>query len=371
MNLRGMLLSGALAGLGLVGVEVLSRTLWQKLDSRRGLRLTHQIRRDWLADLPADRLSPMVQVPYGLYWNRPQVLDSNGVHQTNERGYRQGPRATAVPKPPGCVRILVLGGSTTFSDRGATAPRDSWPARLETSLQGLGTGGETIEVINAGLNYALSSELLIHFILLGSKLDPDIVIWEGPGNDWLPAASGDYSDDYRVTRSPGSYPQPRFGERAVIRHSYIARLLLAMWLRKTPSTGLIALERPGVDWDDPKTAQAIRSSSFEPFRSNLETLADLCTARRIPLVLVPFIIGSVESQVGHRSREFFEAQASAIRRLNQIMEDVAAGYGSGVTFLGSAPSLPDDLFVDGVHLNPEGEDLKAGWISQAVTQLLS
>ena len=156
-SLSGVMVKGAVAGLGLAAVEMAARVLWRKLDSRRGLRLTHQIRRDWLADLPADRLSPMIQVPYGLYWNRPQSLDGNGVQQTNEYGYRQGSTPTAVPKPPGRIRVLALGGSTTFSDRGASAPKDAWPARLETSLQDLDTGMETVEVVNAGLNYALSS----------------------------------------------------------------------------------------------------------------------------------------------------------------------------------------------------------------------
>jgi lysophospholipase L1-like esterase len=349
--------------------EIAAKSVWGKLDARRGLQMTHQIRRDWLVDLPENRKGGMVQLPYGLYWNRPFREDDDGVQQTNQLGYRQGAQATITPKPCGCTRILALGSSTTFSDRGCT-PDEAWPAQLEVQLNCEGTGPGYTEVINAGLNYALSTELLIHFVLLGSALEPDLVIWEGPGNDWLPAACGDESYDYRATRAAGNYPRPRAGEKAVIRRSYLARLLLAVWLRVTPSTGLIALEPEHLSFHDLAAIERMRTSSFEPFRRNLVTLCDLCTSRGVPLVLVPFLTGSLESKAGTRSRAFVEAQSLAEERLNQIMADVSYEYPDGVVYLDGLPSIPDELFIDGTHLKPEGEKIKAQWIKESLLAIM-
>lgn len=366
----------ASTSLGLVGAlvvaEVGSRILWQVLDKKRGLRLTHQIRRDWLTDLPECRMSSLVPVPYGLYWNRSRHVDAEGRHQTNSLGYRQGAEETIVPKPEETFRILVLGSSTTFSDAGAPLPSDAWPAKLKSHLPGPPPGFDRVEVLNAGLNYALSTELLMHLMLVGLHVEPDMVVWEGPGNDWLPAAVGDTSPDYRGTRVPGEYPRPRFGERALVKRSFLARLILALWLRATRSTGLISLEPEGVDWSSKELADRIRNDPFDTFRRNVELVAEVCQARNIPLLLIPFTTGTTKSQLlsGLRSHDFLEARASATRRLNQVMAEVAAEHPGNTTYLAQEQPIPDHLYLDGTHLLPEGEGLKAAWVAYAVARVI-
>ena len=288
----------------------------------------------------------------------------------NSKGYRQGNPDTAVPKPAGCTRILVLGSSTTYSDAGAPSPQDAWPHRLQLTLASEFTGSDEIEVVNAGLNYAMSPELLIHFLLVGLTLEPDIVVWEGPGNDWLPAAVGDTSSDYRETRSPGEFPRPRFGEKTLVRLSGTARLLLGLWLRATRSTGMISLEPRGIDWSSPAVAERISRDPYLPYRNHLTIVAEICTSREIPLLLVPFITGSEKSQSGSRPAPLLAAQAVATNRLNDIMSEVAANATGEVMYLNSAASIPDALFVDGTHLNPEGEEVKARWIANALGPVL-
>lgn len=353
------------------GGELAARTIWHQLDKKRGLRLTHQIRRDWLDDLPPARESSVVSIPYGLYWNRPGQVDAQGRLQTNSLGYRQGGLETVVPKPSGTFRVLVLGSSTTFSDAGTPSPLDAWPAKLETALPGPPNGFDRIEVVNAGLNYALSAELLIHLMFVGLAVEPDMIVWEGPGNDWLPAAVGDVSPDYRQTRAPGVYPRPRFGEKSLVRRSYLARLILALWLRATPSTGLVSLEPPGVDWSSSEVLERMRTDPFTRFRRNMELVADVCRVRGIPLLLVPFTTGSIERQLlsGSRTRAFLEAQASATRRLNSHLSDVAAEHAHNTTYLSQPLVIPDGLYLDGTHLLPEGEALKAAWVASAVLEL--
>lgn len=367
-NRRGLVLESLAA---LVIGEATARAAWSVLDGRRGLRLTHQIRREWLNDLPPNRRSSVVSIPYGLYWNRPSHVDAEGGLQTNSLGYRQGGLETVVPKPQGIFRILVLGSSTTFSDAGAPSPQDAWPAKLEAALPRPPKGFDRIEVLNAGLNYALSAELLIHLMFVGLETEPDMVVWEGPGNDWLPAAVGDESPDYRETRAPGVYPRPRFGEKSLVRRSYLARLILALWLRATPSTGLVSLEPPGVDWSSSEVLERMRTDPFTRFRRNMELVADICRVRGIPLLLVPFTTGSIECQLltGSRTRAFLEAQASATSRLNSLLSYVASEHAHNTTYLSRPLVIPDGLYLDGTHLLPEGEALKAAWVASAVMEL--
>jgi lysophospholipase L1-like esterase len=61
------------------------------------------------------------------------------------RGYRGGD--FAVPKPPGTMRVVILGGSAAF-DPSAAANRD-WPSRAEAILHDRGL--RSVEVLNAGI----------------------------------------------------------------------------------------------------------------------------------------------------------------------------------------------------------------------------
>lgn len=120
-------------------------------------------------------------------------------------------------------------------------------------------------------------------------------IWEGPGNGWLPVTFADVTWDYRQTRAPGEYPRPRFGEKSLARCSYVGRMLLSLWLRATPSTGLVSLEPADVDWSNQELHERMRSDSFVTFRHNMQLVADICNARNVTLLLVPFTTGSIES----------------------------------------------------------------------------
>ena len=78
----------------------------------------------------------------------------------------------AIPKPPGTVRILLLGDSFTFGYQAATD--EIFARRLEERLTG--TGGTKIEVVNAGvLSYCPLLEYLQYKHHL-HVLEPDLVI---------------------------------------------------------------------------------------------------------------------------------------------------------------------------------------------------
>lgn len=104
----------------------------------------------------------------------------NPVYPThNSLGYRG--REIRQPKPSGTFRIVALGGSTTY---GFGLPRweDAYPAQLETILREQ-YGYDQIEVINAGVEWYTSWEMLTNFAFRVLDLNPDLIILYEATND--------------------------------------------------------------------------------------------------------------------------------------------------------------------------------------------
>jgi lysophospholipase L1-like esterase len=100
-------------------------------------------------------------------WNRGFVI--------NALGFR-GPE-TSVRKPSGSLRIVCLGDSRTFGlwgDLGGMRYDNDYPAVLGQSLRGQ-TGGERVEVVNAGVLGYTSAHGLAQLQTQVLQLQPDIV----------------------------------------------------------------------------------------------------------------------------------------------------------------------------------------------------
>ncbi|MCX7827155.1 MAG: hypothetical protein N2689_16620, partial [Verrucomicrobiae bacterium] len=119
--------------------------------------------------------------PWILYRAKPG--QQTATYRINQFGFR-GPEITA-PKPPGCVRVLMLGGSAVWS---VSASRDNTtlPACLERELSARWPGTR-VEVINGGyLGYVTFQELLLHQ-LHAAALQPDVVVTFDGFNDFYTA----------------------------------------------------------------------------------------------------------------------------------------------------------------------------------------
>jgi len=90
-------------------------------------------------------------------------------YRTNALGLRD--RELATPKPPGRVRILMLGDS--FTEGGGLAETDTVPRRVETTLR---PRCSTVDVVNAGT--ASYSPILEYLELqdIGAAVAPDVVV---------------------------------------------------------------------------------------------------------------------------------------------------------------------------------------------------
>ena len=106
-----------------------------------------------------------ISQPFLNYINNPASINEEGVHEINTMGIRH-PQKVEIPKPAGTLRVLFLGGSTTFGEVEKTT--DAFPSLLEhtvrDSLKLLSPRFENVECLNAGLGAATSAELLVHYL---------------------------------------------------------------------------------------------------------------------------------------------------------------------------------------------------------------
>lgn len=97
-------------------------------------------------------------------------LDKLNIH--NSLGFR-GPEIIT-PKPEGIYRIVIIGGSSTYTV-GVKSWKEDFPRQLEKELQ-INFNSNNIEVINAGLGGWNSWESMINFELNVLDLEPDLII---------------------------------------------------------------------------------------------------------------------------------------------------------------------------------------------------
>ena len=310
--------------------------------------------------------SYIIPHPYLLYTLRPGY-EEFGFRQINSLGYR-GHEFPYV-KPPGTYRILCLGGSTTVSYPYIKNPEHAWPALLESKLN------ETFperhfEVINAGLGYATSAEMLAGYMFRHRYLKPDMVIIHEGGNDSDPLLFENYDPEYSHFRAAGVRvivgPFDRF-----LLHSNFFRVCYMRHWRDVPT---IYIQQPyGFDKLSRAAAlERVRSTYPLGFERNLDLIMRTAQADGARVMLVGFVAAR---------QEVFARQWPAVRGLEPaillgiqknlaVMEALAKKY--DVPYLSpSTVAMKDEWFIDGCHLNEEGERVKADWILGGVVRTLS
>ena len=305
-----------------------------------------------------------VSNPYSLYWNTPNWV-VNGIKQTDSRGYRSHSGEISELPGEGIYRILALGGSTTFSNHFFESPKDAWPAILERILKD--KYNLQCEVINAGLNYAMTPELISHYMFYGQHLNPDLIILDGPGNDFLPIAVGDNSYDYRHTRK-SIYFQKRKYEKQALKISGSLRLLYSFWVS---TSRLLKLEPPYFNFgSNPNHNENLLESNANVLKLNLTTIARYISQIEKKLLLIDFMYTApLELRKFHPNT--YKGLLAFNYRASDIMSKIAKDFGDSVSHLDF--KLEDKFegkFHDSCHLNLEGEKIKAELIGRRISDIL-
>jgi len=302
---------------------------------------------------------PIESRPYGLYWNRPNYI-RKGYQQTDINGFRFKGYDVSICKSR--TRIMVYGGSTTFSDHVLSDPKQAWTYILEELFK---ENGKDIEVVNCGLNYAMTSELASHFFFEGAHFSPDYVILHGPGNDSLPIATGDETRDYRGTReSRQLFPRPF--EPFLLKFSGIIRIFYCLLFRQY----MFAKLEP-IAWDSPTIQNArLLESDLTSFKNNVKNFVGVCIQRNIKVVLIDFLQANKET-LEKLKPGLSEGLISINLKMSGYFKELAAENPMQIHHVelqNSAFSAND--FFDSCHLMASGEKVKASLIYDQIENFI-
>lgn len=360
---RFVLAAVALAlGLTLAGAEVLIRVLtpYNTPDSVRAHSLQYEP-----TIFARHRLAPNQAVRVDEAWGkRASALPTDREFRINADGYR-GP-AIARPKPPGEIRVLVLGGSGVF-DPNATEGRD-WPHLVEERLAN--HGHANVRVINAGVPGHASFDSLGRFYAQAWTFEPDYVLVYHAWNDlkyfteitperplltlYRPHAPG--ADPFQHYRGPLDW-------LLSCSQLYVkARTRYLLW-RHQPGIEGAAPARPG-----PRTYGPL---ALAQYRLLLELLVD--GARNVgatPVLLTEATLVTPSNDATDRARIAYEYQGlshealvGAFADTARTVTDVAAR--KQALFLDAAAALNgrSELFSDQVHFTPTGSEAMADLVA--------
>jgi lysophospholipase L1-like esterase len=290
--------------------------------------------------------------PYLLYTHSPN-LTSDGFRQTNSLGYRN--EEFTVEKPVDTIRILVLGGSTTFMWPYVKNPADTWVARLEAKLQTLSS--KRVQVINGGINYGTSAEALAGFVFRHRFLHPDIVIYHGGGNDVLPLFFDHYNAEYAHFRSHGTGTVPRPGEKSILAHSNFGKYVYARWLEPV---GSVFVTQPFWEVNPQIALERVKRQAPEGFERNVDYLVTLSKGAGADVILFGFLQARKAnlSKNAPAFKGYEDALIVGLQKNYGVMEKIARRH--NVPFvIPSQDRFQDEWFQDNCHLTPAGEEVKA------------
>lgn len=295
------------------------------------------------------------------YCNTPDFVSRDGLNRHNRLGYRG--EEIEVPKPAGRFRIVVLGGSGTYTIK-VPDYRLSFPAQLQRRLREQ-YGRPNVEVVNAGVGGYNSWETLINLQFRVMDLQPDLVIFYDAINDVhariVPPETyrGDNSGQRRQWHTP---------RRLLWEHSVLLRLLNQR-LALLPM-GFVGLEGY-VNTDSsylnlwsrsPETVAYLDSNPPTFSRRNIENMIAVARQQKVGFVLSTWASCPLAGDyvtLPHYARGAAEH--------NAILKAVAVE--NQVPLLDLAAVMPHDpqYWADGRHVNAIGAQKKAEFFAKFLT----
>jgi lysophospholipase L1-like esterase len=320
--------------------------------------------RDWTAERLLAGGPPEARLvgphPYLTYALTPSFRKDGVSH--NSLGYR-GPEITAA-KPPGTLRILCLGGSSTYGV-GASSDLFTWPAQLQLALADAHPATR-IEVVNAGVPGYTSYESLIDLELKGVDLAPDIVIVYQGFNDLRAATRA--AD--RVARDNTHYRQrwtaPGSDANGVLAYSRVA--LLSRWLfTKFQSRVSDLSEYVVVEAHAPQFVRPVGPVALASYRRNLTQIVAVARAAGARVLLVTEAYG--EATIHPDEADVVDGGMSAFA---QIARDLVQRLADpGTALLDGRRLLPrfEGVFAEIDHLSDHGAQVLGALVAEKVSAL--
>ncbi|HZU98377.1 MAG TPA: SGNH/GDSL hydrolase family protein [Planctomycetota bacterium] len=267
-------------------------------------------------------------------------------------------RRTEPLRPRSAVkwRALALGGSTTFGER-LEREEDTWVHRLEDRVRA--KLGPDCDVINGGVGGYTLNENIIHYTMLLTHLEPDVVILYEGINDveprWhSPGTMPDYSNFWKPWHGAGTtLPEPV----SALAWSSLYRL----WFFRAR---IRPMEFQGIQILSAKDQVGRLPDNLEKngpwvYASHLEELVRLLLAQGRKVLIVPQYFREAEPHPDV-DRLFMKGVAEH----NAVNEDVAKKL--GVPFANVLPWLEPNDTGDDCHFTARGSDKFAALVYEAL-----
>ena len=315
-----------------------------------------------------------VSQPYLNYINNPGLKNLKGKFSVNSMGIRY-PREISLRKPDSTLRILFLGGSTTFGD--IDDEYDVFPALIETALRdsihSLDPRYTRVECLNGGVHGLTSAEILTHFQFKYQYLQPDLIVLHTGFNDAFTYAQihdAKYQPDYHNTRRvfydiPDLTDFDRFLMHSKAISYYLIQTRLKGFLKTTLEDNIFFYHTNDKIWFEPGNS-AIQDTNYNAFYNNIKTLAGVAAGRGIPMLLVPEVCDSLNMPPK------LNVSLPAGLRLHKGLLKLIAERDNLYYCQLPEEEFTDDLFLhdDGIHVNEKGEKLKAYYIGGYIKGIL-
>jgi lysophospholipase L1-like esterase len=298
---------------------------------------------------------------YLLYIPTPGFSSKNFL-QNNTQGYRG--EAVSLARKPDTLRILFLGGSTTYGE-GVENPADTYPAQLGNLLrQDVRFAGKQIEIINAGLRWGTTAEILTHYLLKFRYYHPDLVVINPGGNDPVAYTTPAYQPDYSNWRkSPQAISALRPYARWLLQSRFASAVIVMLFFPDIAegTTFVHNGDDTPTRWFEPKTRGQLQLDELA-FYNNLSTIVREIQHDGANVFLLSYQGNPYDTGDQEMWRKYYDYEESA---LAQISQDLHVAYAPFPLSL-----MPENLWVDPSHINAEGEHRKAAYIFPYVVPLL-
>lgn len=300
------------------------------------------------------RLRPSVAIP---------SPNGRGTTRHNAQGFRDD--ADFGPKRPGVMRVVCLGGSTTYGVSVAENPA-TYPACLERYLNDSyrPPAWSEVEAFNLGVGGYTSGDILTNLLVHALPLEPDVVLVQCAINDVTPRFYPDFAADYSHFRKPLRLCEP--GVLARLAYRSQAFLLLAY------RSGLIAPLTLQARTQHPmpppyQAAESLKRNGPEAFSSNIQRIVEECRSRGIDVWLLTEAYYERPDVNGAPLAEYEPLYRQGLREHNDELRRLAAEMRVGLIDLDRlTPRLPR-YFSDPIHMTEAGNLVKARCVAEALS----
>jgi lysophospholipase L1-like esterase len=264
---------------------------------------------------------------YLLYIPSPNFHNETGLSH-NAHGYRG--KALPQARRPRVARILFLGGSTTYG-WGVPDSEQTHPAHIERLLNAQPPAGfDSVEVINAGIPWGTTAEMLTHYHFKFHFYHPDLVVLNPGGNDAQGLIAPYYHPDSSNWRQPLIPAQPAAPRaRRLLQSRLVALFLVPILYDPYPDSKFVNYDGrpPLAPWYDRATPNPERAVPNVPrdeiaFSHNMNALVDEIQKDGHTILLVPFRL--------HPKAPYGDGMKAAIALEEEILTDLGRSRGIAV-----------------------------------------